>query len=157
MSHPASFSLLLFLLLPAARADDLPAPAARKVDFEKDVRPIFVASCYRCHGPKAAKGGLVLDRRDEALHGGDEGKVIIPGKSAESRLIRYVAGMDEDHVMPPEDAGKPLRPEQIGVLRAWIDGGADWPIAADRKNLAGTSHWAFQPPVRPALDLNLKD
>jgi mono/diheme cytochrome c family protein len=151
MSHPASFSLLLFLLLPAARADDLPAPAARKVDFEKDVRPIFVASCYRCHGPKAAKGGLVLDRRDEALHGGDEGKVIIPGKSAESRLIRYVAGMDEDHVMPPEDAGKPLRPEQIGVLRAWIDGGADWPIAADRKNLAGTSHWAFQPPVRPAL------
>jgi mono/diheme cytochrome c family protein len=151
MSHHAWSSLLAFLLLATARAGDLPAPSARKVDFEKDVRPIFAASCYRCHGPKAAKGGLVLDRRDEALRGGDEGKVILPGKSAESRLIRYVAGIDEDHVMPPEGAGKPLTPEQVGVLRAWIDGGADWPIAADHKNLDATGHWSFRTPVRPAL------
>ena len=60
------------------------------------------------------------------MAGGDSGPAIVPGKGAESRLIRYVAGLVEDYQMPPEDAGKPLSSEQIGVLRAWIDQGAKW-------------------------------
>jgi mono/diheme cytochrome c family protein len=149
-SRPASLSILFVLaLLASARAEDLPPAASRKVGFEADVRPILAASCYRCHGPKAAKGGLVLDRKAEALRGGDEGQVIVPGKSGASRLVRYVSGLDDDHVMPPENGGKRLSPDQVGVLRAWIDQGAKWPDSADRTGSNMSSHWAFRPPIRP--------
>src|SRR5258708_40374811 len=100
--------------------ETLPPAASRKVDYDRDVRPIFAASCQGCHGPKKQKGGLILHRKAPAMAGGDDGPVILPGKSAESRLIRYVAGLDEDHPMPPEGSGKPLTPEQVGLLRAWI-------------------------------------
>src|SRR5262249_47888894 len=80
---------------------------------------------------------------------------IVPGKSAESRLIRYVAGLDEDYQMPPEGAGQPLSSEQIGLLRAWIDQGARWtrattgaqPAAAS-SSVATSDHWSFRPPRR---------
>ncbi len=138
------------LATPAARADDLPPPATRPVDFEKDVRPILAKSCVRCHGEKAAKGGLVLDQKDDALRGGDNGPAFVVGKSDASRLIRYVAGV-EDTVMPPENAGKPLAPEQVGILRAWIDQGAKWPEALSRRGGPSSNHWAFKTPARPEL------
>jgi hypothetical protein len=131
-----------------ARGQDLPPPAPRSVDYEKDVRPILAKSCIRCHGEKAAKGGLVLDQKAEALQGGDNGPAIVPGKSDDSRLIRYVAGV-EDTVMPPENAGKSLTPEQVGVLRAWIDQGAKWPDSLSRRGGTTSTHWAFRAPVRP--------
>ena len=146
----ALFACLGLSVAAPARADDLPPAASRVVDFEKDVRPILAKSCVRCHGEKAAKGGLVLDQKDDAFRGGDNGRAFVPGKSAESRLIRYVAGV-EDTVMPPENAGKPLTPEQVGILRAWIDQGAKWPDALSRRGGPSSNHWAFKPPVRPAL------
>ncbi len=148
------FAGLLMVVVSVAPADvepgaQLPPPASRKVDYERDVRPIFAASCQSCHGPKKQKGGLVLHRKAAALAGGDDGPAIVPGKSAESRLIRYVAGLDDDHPMPPEGSGKPLTPEQVGLLRGWIDQGAEWP--EDPKTVAteASDHWAFRAPVRP--------
>ncbi|HEY2156984.1 MAG TPA: PSD1 and planctomycete cytochrome C domain-containing protein, partial [Isosphaeraceae bacterium] len=138
------------LASPPARGQDLPPPAARAVDYEKDVRPIFAKSCIKCHGEKASKGGLVLDQKADALQGGDNGPAIVPGQSDDSRLIRYVAGV-EDTVMPPENAGKPLTPEQVGILRAWIDQGAKWPDNLSRRGGPSSNHWAFKPPVRPEL------
>ena len=86
--------------------------------------------------------------RTGAMAGGDSGPAIVPGKSAESRLIRYVAGLDEDYQMPPEDAGKPLSPEQVGLLRAWIDQGAKWPgDAAVGRDRRPSDHWSFRPPA----------
>ncbi len=127
----------------------LPAAAARPVEFDRDVRPIFAASCLGCHGPKKQKGGLALHRKAPALAGGDDGPVIVPGKSAESRLLRYVAGLDDDHPMPPDGAGEPLTPGQVGVLRAWVEQGAAWPDDP-KTGAAGTSdHWAFRRPDRP--------
>jgi hypothetical protein len=96
------------------------------VDFEKDVKPIFEKSCLRCHGPERPKSGFRLDNRESAFKGGDNGIDIIPGNSAKSPLVYYVARVAEDIEMPPEGKGEPLTPAQVGILRAWIDQGAHW-------------------------------
>src|SRR5262245_52449291 len=62
----------------------LPAPAARAVDFQKDVQPIFARACYSCHGPRRQKSGYRLDVKAEALKGGDRGPAIRPGQSGSS-------------------------------------------------------------------------
>ena len=146
----------ILLVASVVRVDDepvmtLPPAATRKVDYDRDVRPIFASSCQGCHGPKKQKGGLVLHRKAAALAGGDDGPAILPGKSAESRLIRYVAGLDEDHPMPPEGSGKPLTPEQVGLLRAWIDQGAEWPEDPATTAAEASDHWAFRAPIRADL------
>src|SRR5882762_325344 len=106
------------------RLKSLPPPADHKVDFAKEVKPIFEASCVKCHGRGKARGGFSLENREATLSGGDSGPAIVPGKSAESYLIELVAGIDPDNVMPQK--GSKLKPEQVGLLRAWIDQGAAW-------------------------------
>lgn len=103
----------------------IPPAAKRDIDFIKDVQPLLREHCFKCHGSSRQEGGLRLDRRDDALNGGDGGPVFVAGKSEESKLIKYVAAVDPDVVMPPE--GDKLSDEQIGLLRAWIDQGAKWP------------------------------
>src|SRR5690348_488657 len=76
--------------------EGLPPPATIRVDYARDVRPIFAKHCYRCHGPQRQRAGLGLHVRDRAMAGGDEGPSIQVGKSHESRLIQRVAGLDED-------------------------------------------------------------
>src|SRR5687767_1101829 len=105
-----------------------PQGAAKQIDFTRDIRPILAARCWSCHGDKASEGGLRLHNSKAALAGGDSGKAIIPGKSAESRLIKYVTGANDAGLrMPPETNGEPLAAEQIALLKSWIDGGAVWP------------------------------
>jgi cytochrome c553 len=149
-SRPLAVVALL-LAVPALRADGsaLPPPVARRVDFLTDVRPVLARSCFACHGPDKQRGGLRLDVRAAALMGGDSGPVIRIGQSAESRLIRYVAGLAADKVMPPK--GERLSAEQVGLLRAWIDQGASWPDAAAGE--AGTAEvwWSLRPLTRPAV------
>src|SRR5438309_8935757 len=106
------------------QAKALPPPAARKIDFAKEIKPIFEASCIKCHGRGRTKGDLSIESRDTLLKGGESGPAIVPGKSAESHLIELIAGLDPDSVMPQK--GKRLTTEEIGVLRAWIDQGAPW-------------------------------
>ena len=106
----------------------LPPATDRKVDFVKDVQPIFAARCYECHGPKKQESAFRLDHKGTALHGGEIGTAIVPGKSAESPLVKYVAGVEKDLKMPPK--GDPLTAEQVGIIRAWIDQGAEWPDSA---------------------------
>ncbi len=101
----------------------LPPPANRKIDFIKDVQPLLEQKCYSCHGEEAQQSGLRLDRRQQALRGGDYGPVIVVGKSAESKLIRRLVNGDGGLQMPPTG---PLSDEEIGILRAWIDQGAEF-------------------------------
>ena len=132
----------------AAEVDQskLPPPAVRPVDFARDIKPIFDKSCVPCHGADKHKGGFRLDS-PAALKGGDNyAPSIIPGKSAGSPLIHFVAGLVDDMLMPSK--GERLTAEQIGLLRAWIDQGAQWPVAANAA--AKTEHWAFKPVARPA-------
>jgi mono/diheme cytochrome c family protein len=144
---PALPLLLLGAPVTAADVSKLPPPAARKVDYAKDIQPIFASTCYSCHGEKKQQSGFRLDRKADALKGGEIGQGIVPGKSAESPLIHYVAGIDPDVKMPPK--GEPLTAEQVGLLRAWIDQGAEWPDIGPARD--PKAHWAFKAPVRPPL------
>src|SRR4051812_19376813 len=115
-------------LLSAAEIDPskLPPAAIRDVDFSRDIRPILETSCLRCHGPEKPKSGYRLDNRTAALKGGDDGVDILPGNSAKSPFIHYVARLVPDMEMPPKGKGDPLTNEQTGLLRKWIDQGAPW-------------------------------
>lgn len=124
----------------------LPAPAAVPVDFDRDVKPIFESRCFRCHGTERPKSGFSLATREAALRGGSSGSdAIVPGDSARSRLIHYVARLVEDMEMPPEGKGEPLTPEEVARLRAWIDQGAQWsqapPPPARQVSFAPTGRW----------------
>lgn len=95
--------------------------------FDRDVRPIFEQSCFRCHGPEKPKSDFRLTDRAAALNGGnDNTNDIVPGHSDQSKLIAYVAGLDPEITMPPAGKGNPLTAGQIEILRRWIDQGAIW-------------------------------
>jgi len=130
----------------------LPPPLQGPVDFTRDVRPILEKSCYSCHGPEKQKSGYRLDVRESALAGG-EGSApnVVPGKSADSPLIHYVGDLVDDMLMPSK--GDRLTPEQIGMLRAWIDQGAPWPDdgSTDPLTESWKRHWSFQPMARPTV------
>ena len=132
----------------AADLSKLPPAATRPIDFTRDVQPIFEASCWQCHGAKKQESGFRLDGLAAALQGGDHGKVILPGQSAESVLIHAVAGLHDELKMPKK--GDKLTADQVGVLRAWIDQGAKMP-----EKIAGgkdpREHWAFKAPVQPKV------
>src|ERR1041384_5240543 len=66
------------------------------IEFARDIQPILAEKCYSCHGPEKQKSGLRLDRKADALAGGDNGKAIIPGKSAESLLLKNVLGQNPE-------------------------------------------------------------
>lgn len=107
----------------------LPPPSDKKdLTFEKDIKPLFDASCVGCHGPKEAKGKLHLDTLAGTLKGSVDGKVLEAGKSADSFLVANIAylGNEDDFMPPPKDLKKypRLTPEQVGIVRAWIDQGA---------------------------------
>ncbi|HEX8312090.1 MAG TPA: DUF1549 domain-containing protein, partial [Chthoniobacteraceae bacterium] len=146
----ALVSLLSSGVVQADEATHLPPPAARPVDFAKDIQPIFEAKCVKCHGAEKQKGGYRLDVKSIALTGGENhAPNIIPAKSAESPLIQFIAGLDEDMTMPPK--GERLSGEQIGLLRTWIDNGAEWPESASAETGDPLEWWSLKPITKPAL------
>jgi len=106
-----------------------PALDKKGVTYAADIKPMFEKSCIKCHGPEKQKGKLRLDTLAAALKGGEDGKVIEVGDSAKSMLVHNVAHVgDEDMFMPPpdnKDKIQPLTKEQVGLIRAWIDQGAN--------------------------------
>ncbi|MGV3774056.1 MAG: DUF1553 domain-containing protein [Verrucomicrobiales bacterium] len=134
-------------------------PSEQVLFFEKNIRPLLVEHCYDCHGAKSekgAKGGLYLDTREGLLAGGSSGPAILAGNPDKSLIIQAVRYEDEDLQMPPK--GNKLEDEQISLLEEWVRMGAPDPrIAAEgQKGSAidfgnAREHWAFRPPVKPAL------
>lgn len=115
--------------------------------YATDIQPIFKAKCYSCHGPDKSESGLRLDRKADALAGGDSGKVIVPGDIDGSVMIKLVTGGDPDRLMPPD--GEKLTDEQIKSLKEWIKAGAEWPDDTLADADPRLKHWAFQPVRRP--------
>lgn len=108
--------------------------AQDEVDYARDIQPLLAKRCYSCHGPGEGESGLQLDARDAALAEADSGlAAIVPGKPDESELIRRVMSTDGLERMPPE--GKPLKAEEVALLKQWISEGANW-----------KKHWAFEKP-----------
>ncbi len=145
--------LALIALAAPLNAAKLPPAAGRTVDFAKDVRPILQERCFGCHGPEKEKSGYRADSREAAIKGGDSGNAaIIVGKSADSPLIHFVAGLDADMLMPPKKSGKPpLTAGEIGILRAWIDQGANWPEDKSVAKRDPLDWWSLKPITRPAV------
>jgi hypothetical protein len=127
----------VFGLAVAASADDTkpadsaamlpPASTKTGVTYATDIKPIFDANCLKCHdSAKKPKAHLALDSLEGALKGSKDGKVVIPGDSAKSDLVLAIAHVGDDPMtfMPKGKNAKPLTPEQIGLIRAWIDQGA---------------------------------
>lgn len=114
---------MMLVAAPLAAQTALPPAAKQKIDFIRDVEPILAQKCHSCHGDGATQAGLNLRRRQNAMRGGDYGPVILPGNSAASKLIKRLVNGDGGMQMPPTGA---LSDEEIGLLRAWIDQGADW-------------------------------
>lgn len=136
--------ILLLSSVPVAVFGADATSSARAVDYVGQIQPLLESRCLDCHGPAKQKSGLRVDTRAPMLKGGDSGKpAIVPGKSAESILVQRVLSSDPDEMMPPK--GERLTPEQVALLKAWIDQGAKMPEA-----LAGaeTRHWAYAAPVR---------
>jgi hypothetical protein len=126
----------------------LPAGAAERVDYLKDVKPVLMARCYSCHGALKQEAKLRLDTAEFIRKGGKHGPAIVAGKPAESRLLKKVSAPSLDERMPPE--GEPLHAPQIAALREWIAAGA--PAPKDEKPESDPrEHWAFKAPVKVAL------
>ena len=114
----------------AASVGKLP-PASTKVGvtYAADIKPILDASCVDCHSGNRAKARLHLDTLEGVLKGGKEGKILTPGESAKSLIVRSTSHItrDQEDWMPPlhnKEGIKPLLPEEISLIRAWIDQGA---------------------------------
>ena len=149
-----TFFILTGLLFGVAALGSQASAAARSdLTFETDVRPILKAHCFHCHGEtEKPKGGVDLRLKRFMLQQTDEGRVLVPGKPAESLLIkRVVSGQ-----MPKGE--KKLLPQQIRILERWVATGAKT-SRPEPDSLARGFHiteeekkfWAFQPIRSPAV------
>jgi mono/diheme cytochrome c family protein len=141
------FALLSFALLAHGQA----ATAPEIEFFETKVRPVLAEHCYKCHGPEKQKGDLRFDSREAILKGTDGVPSAIPGKPAESPLVKSVRHQTENH-MPAKEPKLPE--EQIAALAEWVRMGLPWP-EADKNALTpqqdrALHHWSFQPIRNPA-------
>jgi len=120
----------------------------RRIDFNRDIRPILSDNCFTCHGPDEQQrvNDLRLDRSAEALADRDGHRAIVPGDIAASLLHQRISSSDPEQRMPPKDSGRQLTESQIELLTEWIRQGAEW-----------KEHWAFVAPQRhdlPETQLN---
>jgi hypothetical protein len=125
--------------------------SAAPVDFVRDIQPILTSRCYDCHGSFKQESALRLDSRENAFKGGYHGPAVVPGDSAKSVLVQVITATHKE-VDPMPKKGERLTAAQVALIKQWIDEGAVWPEAASVKTVAaGKDHWAFKPPVKPAL------
>jgi hypothetical protein len=103
----------------------------RKIDFAQQIKPLLERSCVGCHSGEKPRGLFRVDGREAILRGGASGEAaIVPGRSEESPLVDYVSGKVPDAEMPPRarrERFPALRADEVALLRAWIDQGAEWP------------------------------
>ncbi len=116
------------------------------IQFNRDIRPIFIETCLTCHGPDSAsrKADLRMDQRDAAIEHG----AISPGKPDESEMIRRIMSHDPEEIMPPPEIKKPLNDAEKKLLVDWIQSGAEY-----------QQHWSYIAPVKaevPAVPESVK-
>jgi len=139
----------------AQRGSAARAGLQRRIDFKRQIEPIFARNCYQCHGAKKSMGRLRLDVKETGLKGGLSGAAIVPGDSKRSLLVKRILGEGDEARMPM--GGAPLKPAEIALIRRWIDQGANWSVddqsAIPESQSAIKRHWAYVKPLRPPLPL----
>ena len=116
--------------------------AADPVDFGRTIRPLLAEKCFQCHGldEEARETDLRLDTKEGLFAEVSSGDVaIVPGDPSESVVYQRLVTDDEDLRMPPADT-KQLTPEEIELVKRWIESGATW-----------QRHWSLVTPRRPAV------
>ena len=131
-----TLACLGLLALAAPARGDEPLPAAARLSYNKDVRPLLVEHCFSCHGADSAsrKAGLRLDQRDAAIEFG----ALVPGDPDSTTFLDRVFSDDPEEVMPPPASKKPLNKEQKAILTRWVKEGAEY-----------EPHWSFIAAKRP--------
>ncbi len=127
---------ILLALAPAFGA------AGATIDFSRQIRPILSENCFFCHGPDEAKreAGLRLDEEASAKTSNDGVIAVVPGDPGQSALIQRIVSTDPDEVMPPPKQHKIIAPEQVALLKQWIQEGAKW-----------GKHWSYEVVSRPQV------
>jgi hypothetical protein len=121
----------------------------KRVDFNRDIRPILSDTCFKCHGPdeKQRMANLRLDDTGGLFTDRGGYRIIVPGDAAQSKLYQKISTKDESMLMPPTYSGRSLTPKQIELFKTWIDQGAKWDML-----------WSFVPPKRsPVPEVKGKD
>jgi Protein of unknown function (DUF1549)/Planctomycete cytochrome C len=148
---PFARALLLLMagaLLCAAvgcHSRDAQIASGKHLDFNQDVQPILARNCFSCHGPdpEMRKAGLRLDLEESARQKRPgHPDAIVPGHPEESELIKRIESTDPHHLMPqsPQGEAKPMKPEEIAVLKEWVKEGAVY-----------RPHWAFEKPIKAPM------
>jgi Protein of unknown function (DUF1549)/Planctomycete cytochrome C len=115
-------------------------PAAERVDFALQIRPILAENCFGCHGADTQRrqADLRLDTPAIATLKTSSGKpLIVSGKPSESELWQRIISLDEKVQMPPPTSGHRLSESQRESIQRWILGGGQW-----------QEHWAYVAPQR---------
>ncbi len=126
--------ILVQIMISSAFAED-----GARVEFNRDIRPIFAKHCTACHGGVKEAAGVSFIYRAKALAPAKSGlRPIVPFKPAESELVGRLRSRDPDEVMPKPKHGPPLPEADIALIERWIAQGAEW-----------QDHWSFVAPVDP--------
>jgi hypothetical protein len=112
------------------------ALSAAPVNFSREVLPVLSDNCFHCHGPSETgrKADLRLDTKEGAFRVKQGKAVIVPGRPADSELVKRLLSTDPDELMPPAESHRALSPAQKELLQRWVAEGAPW-----------GKHWAFEP------------
>jgi len=127
---------LAFSMLAVASPRPAVADEEAPVDYARDVKPLLSDRCYACHGPdpESREADIRLDDRESAVE-----YAIVPEESSESPLVERLTTDDPDLLMPPPESNRPaLTPQQVDLIRRWIDQGAEF-----------DTHWSYATPQRP--------
>ena len=125
------------------------AAVAQSVDYTSQIKPILTKHCVTCHGAAKPRGGLRLDTAMAALAGGKGGPAVLPGKGALSPLVEAIRGEGTSDRMPLNQP--PLAAADIKLIQTWIDQGAKAKPGEKPGVPPAKVHWAFVPPLRPAV------
>ena len=113
------------------------------VDYNLHIRPLLSDKCFACHGPdaKQRKADLRLDTKEglyAALKESPGQFAIVPGEVDASAVFHRIVHTDSTELMPPPESKLKLTNRDIGLIRKWIEQGAEY-----------KKHWAFIPPGKP--------
>ncbi|MEM9481941.1 MAG: DUF1549 domain-containing protein [Verrucomicrobiota bacterium] len=113
-----------------------------KIRFNDHIRPLLSENCFHCHGPDPAsrKADMRFDQEDGLFGGRADGAAVLKGNPDASPLFQRMITDDPDEIMPPPESHKQLKPEEIEMVRKWIEQGAEW-----------EDHWSFVRPKRPEI------
>jgi WD40 repeat protein len=151
-------TLIVTALLAVAAAPIPVAVPDRKapVSYAKEVAEILDAKCTGCHGGALAENKLNLEDVAGMLKGGKRGPAVVPGKAEESLLFKLASHRAEPS-MPPKDKKdqKPLTPEELGVLKLWIDAGAKDDSAENKEPARPIELGTLPPGVHPIVAVDM--